>query len=64
LLGYLTCAAQYSPEFPKSYAKLLKNPKKWTELAGKWALESRATRAILSTTQAVDVSTMVAGLRG
>lgn len=55
-LGFLACAAEYSPKFPKSYKKLLKDPKKWDKLAGLWAKESLSQKALLSTTQAIDVS--------
>jgi hypothetical protein len=52
----LACGAQYSPEFPSAYAKLLKNPKKWDRLAELWAKESLGQKALLGTTQAIDVS--------
>lgn len=55
-LGLLACGAEYAPAFPKAYKKMLASPKKWDRLAASWAGESAAQRALLSTTQAIDVS--------
>lgn len=52
----LTCGAKYSPDFPKQYKKLLKDPKSWDKLASLWARESLSQKALLGTTQAIDVS--------
>lgn len=38
---------------------MLGNPKKWDRLAEDWAGESLAQKALLSTTQAIDVSFQV-----
>ncbi|KAJ9093068.1 hypothetical protein QFC21_006561 [Naganishia friedmannii] len=54
-LGLLACGAEHAPKFPKQYKKLLKNPKKWDRLASLWAKESLAQKALLSTTQAIDI---------
>ncbi|KAJ9112073.1 hypothetical protein QFC22_006372 [Naganishia vaughanmartiniae] len=54
-LGLLACGAEYAPKFPKQYKKLLKNPNKWDRLAALWSKESFAQRALLSTTQAIDI---------
>ncbi|KAI5452936.1 hypothetical protein NCC49_006472 [Naganishia albida] len=54
-LGLLACGAAHAPEFPKSYKTLLANPNKWDHLASEWAEESLAQRALLSTTQAIDI---------
>ncbi|KAJ9105022.1 hypothetical protein QFC19_003653 [Naganishia cerealis] len=54
-LGLLACGAEHSPKFPEQYKKLLKSPKKWDQLAALWAKESWAQKALLSTTQAIDI---------
>ncbi|GHJ89035.1 hypothetical protein NliqN6_5437 [Naganishia liquefaciens] len=54
-LGLLACGAEHAPAFPKAYKKMLASPKKWSKLAASWAGESVAQRALLSTTQAIDI---------
>ena len=51
------CAKEYSPSFPKSYAKLLdsEGPSSYPKLAKMMAAESRQRKAILGTTTAVDI---------
>jgi len=51
----MKCAAKYSPTFPKKYAKLLKSPSSYPDLAKALAKESRMYKAMVGTTTAVDV---------
>lgn len=51
------CAAKHAPFFPSKYGKLLRNPKKWPKLASLLAHSSISEKAMIGTTQAVDVIT-------
>ncbi|KAI9637962.1 carboxypeptidase s precursor [Dioszegia hungarica] len=54
-LTSLMCAAEHAPSFPSKYAKLLRHPRDWPKLASLLSSSSASEKAMISTTQAVDV---------
>lgn len=54
-LQYLTCLADYAPEFPKDVKKQVRNPKKWNKLAKELAAQDPISKAFVGTSQAVDM---------
>jgi Gly-Xaa carboxypeptidase len=49
------CAAKHAPSFPSKYAKLLRRTKDWPKLASLIARSDLSDKAMMGTTQAVDV---------
>jgi Gly-Xaa carboxypeptidase len=54
-LTTLLCASEHAPSFPSRWARLLRRPSTWGKFVKEFAAESLANKAILGTTQAVDV---------
>jgi len=54
-LKYLSCLAEYAPEFPRKLAKKVKNPKAWPKLAVELAAEDRVKNSFLATSTAIDL---------
>lgn len=51
----LLCASEHAPSFPSRWARLLRRPSTWNKFVKEFAARSLAGKAILGTTQAVDV---------
>ena len=54
-LTSLLCASQHAPSFPSRWARLLRRPSTWPKLTKELAAKSLYNKALLGTTQAVDV---------
>lgn len=55
VLQFLTCLADYAPQFPKDLKKKVRNPKKWKKLANELAAQDPVSKAYVGTSTAVDL---------
>jgi acetylornithine deacetylase/succinyl-diaminopimelate desuccinylase-like protein len=55
ILTTLLCASEHAPSFPSRWARLLRRPATWAKFTKEFVAESLANKALLGTTQAVDV---------
>lgn len=54
-LKYMSCLAEYGPEFPKKLGKKIQNPRAWPKLAKELAGSDRVVNSFLATSTAIDL---------